>query len=117
MHESIVLSFRPPTRIAHTHTVAILLHNYWATYDPLSTSFLYVIHHTILVRTISCKGQHAHQRGRPLASPSPTPLRYRWVNPKRSWPLQDIVIINIVWCTACKPEVGREAVYCVIIVQ
>jgi len=55
MHESIVLSFLPPTCIAHT--VAILLHDWRAIYDPSSTSLVYAIHHTILVITISCKGQ------------------------------------------------------------
>ena len=55
MHESIVLSFLPPIYIAHT--VAILSHDWWAIYDPSSTFLLYPIHHTILVITISCKGQ------------------------------------------------------------
>jgi len=55
VHESIVLLFLPPTCIAHT--VAILLHDYRAIYDPPSTSLLYAIHHTMLVIIISCKGQ------------------------------------------------------------
>jgi len=33
------------------------LHGYWAIYDPPSTALLYAIHHTILVITISRKGQ------------------------------------------------------------
>jgi len=55
VHEAIVLSFHPSTYIPPT--VAILLHEYWAIYDPPSTSLLYAIHHTILVIKISCKGQ------------------------------------------------------------
>jgi len=55
VHESIVLSFSRPACIAHT--VAILLHDYSAIYDPPSNSLWYAIHHTILVITISCKGQ------------------------------------------------------------
>jgi len=58
VHESIVLSFLPPTYIAHT--VAILLHDHWAIYDPPSTSLLYAMHHTLLAITISCKGQEYH---------------------------------------------------------
>jgi len=52
---SIVLSFFRPACIAHT--VAILLHDYWAIYDPPSTPLVYVIHHTKLAVAISCKGQ------------------------------------------------------------
>ena len=66
VHESIGLLVFRPACIAHT--VAILLHGYWAIYDPPSTSLWYVIHHTILVITISCKGQAATQR--PLGRPS-----------------------------------------------
>jgi len=55
MHESIVLSFLPHTYIAHT--VAILLHDWWAIHDPFSISLLYPIHRTILVITIPCKVQ------------------------------------------------------------
>jgi len=33
------------------------------------------------------------------------------------WPLQDIVITNIVWCIAYIWEVGRGVLYCPIIVQ
>jgi len=55
MHESIVSSFAPPTCIAYT--VVIVLHDCWAIYDPPSTSLLYGMHQTILVITISCKGQ------------------------------------------------------------
>jgi len=55
MHESIAPSFSRPACIAHT--VAMLLHGYWAIYDPPSTSLLYATHHTTLVITTSCKGQ------------------------------------------------------------
>ena len=41
------------------HTVAILLHGYWAIDNPPSTSLLYAIHLTRLVMTISCNGQDA----------------------------------------------------------
>jgi len=54
-HETNLVSFLPPTWIAHT--VAVLLHDYRAVYDPPSTSPVYAIHHTILVITKSCKGQ------------------------------------------------------------
>jgi len=47
----------PPTCIAHT--VAILLQYYCAIFDPLPTPCFHVIHPTILLITISCKGQHA----------------------------------------------------------
>ena len=33
------------------------------------------------------------------------------------WPLQDIVINNIVWCMACTREVRGGVVYCPIAVQ
>ena len=59
VHEPIVLSFFPPTCIGHT--VAILLHDYWAIYDPPSTPLLYALHRTILVITISCRGLAATQ--------------------------------------------------------
>jgi len=39
------------------------------------------------------------------------------LRPKVSWPLHDIIITNSVWCIAYKREVGREVVYCPIIVQ
>ena len=35
----------------------ILLHDYCAIYDPLPTTLLHAIDHTILVMAISCKGQ------------------------------------------------------------
>jgi len=57
VHESNLLSFLAPPCIPHT--VAILLHNDCAVYDPPSTSIMYAIQHTILVITISCKGQVA----------------------------------------------------------
>ena len=55
VNESIVISFSRPAYTAHT--VAMLLHGYWAIYDPPSTSPLYAAHHTTLVITISCKRQ------------------------------------------------------------
>jgi len=45
-----------PTCIAHT--VAILLQYYCAIFDPLPTPRFHVIHPTILLMTISCKGQN-----------------------------------------------------------
>ena len=40
------------------HSVAILLHDYWAIYDPAPASpLLYFIYNTLLLITISCKGQ------------------------------------------------------------
>jgi len=40
VHESTILSFPPPTCIAHPG--AILLHDYWAVYDsPFELSFVY----------------------------------------------------------------------------
>jgi len=52
VHESNVHSFFQPAFIAHAD--AILLHGYWAIYDPSSTSLWYAIHHTILAIAISC---------------------------------------------------------------
>jgi len=55
-HGSIVLSFLPPTCISHT--VAILVHDYWAADDPPpDPPCVRHIHHTLLAITISCKGQ------------------------------------------------------------
>jgi len=34
-----------------------------------------------------------------------------------AWPLHDFVITNIVWCIACKREVGRGVVYYPISMQ
>ena len=45
----------PPTRISHT--IALLLHDYCAIYDPTPTPLVYSIHHTVLVMAISCKAQ------------------------------------------------------------
>jgi len=55
VHESNIVMFPPPTCIGQT--VALLLHDYWAVYEPPPTSLLYALHHIILVITISCKGQ------------------------------------------------------------
>jgi len=54
-NETNLVSFLPPICIAHT--VAVLLHDFRAVYDPPSTSLVCAIHHTILVITVSCKGQ------------------------------------------------------------
>jgi len=37
--------------------------------------------------------------------------------PSESWPLQNIVITNIIWCIAYKLEFGGGVVYCPITVQ
>jgi len=55
--ESIIRVLTPPTCTAYP--IAILLHDYCVIYDPPPTPLLYAIHHTILVMTISCKGQDA----------------------------------------------------------
>ena len=57
VHESTILSFPPPTCIAHPG--AMLLHNHWTVYDPPSDLpfVCCAIHHNILVITISCRGQ------------------------------------------------------------
>ena len=52
VHESIILSLPPPTRIVRT--IAILLHVDCAIYDAPTTPLLYGIHPTILVMAISC---------------------------------------------------------------
>jgi len=38
-------------------------------------------------------------------------------NKAMTWSIHDIVVTNIVWCIAYKPEVGRGTVHCPIIVQ
>jgi len=60
MWESTLLLLPPPTCIART--IAILLHVYCARYDDPPTPPLYAIHYTILVMTISCKGQSVRHR-------------------------------------------------------
>jgi len=56
VRESIIHVFPPPTCISHT--VATLMHDYWAVYEPPPpTSLVYAIHPTRFVITISCKGQ------------------------------------------------------------
>jgi len=47
----------PRVRVTRAHTVAILLHDCCAVYDPLSTSLLYAIHYTILIIMTSWKRQ------------------------------------------------------------
>jgi len=60
VHEPIVLSFFRPACIAHTG--AILLHGYWAIYDPPPDPLVYAMHHTILAIAKSCKGQSSDVR-------------------------------------------------------
>ena len=50
-----MLSFSAPTCMSHPG--AILVHDYWAIYDPPPFSLLYFEHYMILVITISYKGQ------------------------------------------------------------
>jgi len=69
VHESIIFYCSLPTRIAHT--IALRLHDYCAMYDAPPTPPLYVIHHTMLVMAISCKGQ----------------LRWRWAPLNQSSPV------------------------------
>ena len=60
VQESIIPLFLTPTCIAHT--IAILLHDVCAVYDPPPTPLCYAIHHTILILAISCKGQQVGSR-------------------------------------------------------
>jgi len=53
--ESIIPSLLPP--ICVTLATAILLRDFCAMYELPPTLPLYAIHHTILIMTISCKGQ------------------------------------------------------------
>jgi len=73
VHESTILSFHAPTCIAHPG--AILFHDCWAVYDPPPTSRLYIIHRTILVITISCKGQGFLA---PYAPPKFSYIQHTW---------------------------------------
>ena len=57
MHVNQSSFIAPPTRIAHT--IALLLHDYCAIYEPPPTPRLHAIHHKMLVIAISCKGQGA----------------------------------------------------------
>ena len=43
---------------------------------------------------------HKHKARAASAAPAP------------AWPLHDMFITNVVWCIACKREVGRGLVYC-----
>jgi len=60
--ESILLSFPAPTCIAHPGEYYCTTIGQYTTPPP--TSCLYAIHHTILVITVSCKGQAATGTGR-----------------------------------------------------
>jgi len=62
--KSIILVLPPSTCIAHTN--AMVLHDYCAVYALPPTSRVYAIHHTILVITISCKGQHINGYGKAI---------------------------------------------------
>jgi len=64
-----------PTRIAHT--IALLLHNYCARYDPHPTSRVYAIHHTISVMAISCKGQNACWYTFVNLNPNHLPIKFK----------------------------------------
>ena len=55
VHESIIRLLPSPTCIAHT--IAIPFHDYCAISNTPPDPPLYAIHHTILIMTISCKGQ------------------------------------------------------------
>jgi len=50
-------SLHPPTPTCIAHPGAQLMHEHWEVYDSPSISLVYAIHHTLLVITISCKGQ------------------------------------------------------------
>ena len=70
--------YAPPT--CKAHPISMLMHDHCATYAPPPTPPLYAIYHTILVMTISCKGQlvinsHMH----PINNPAPArgPPRHR----------------------------------------
>jgi len=52
-HRSLIVLLPPPTCIAHA--IAILLHGYCTIYDPPPTPFLFAVHHTLLLVSISCK--------------------------------------------------------------
>ena len=128
MHESIVLSFFRPACIAHT--VAILLHGYWAIYDPLSTSLWYAIHHIILLITMSCKGQDwplhnialtnivwcvYHTKGG--SGEARTLHSSRAILLQQCGLLHNIAITNIVWCTENTKRVGGGGVPCTVVVR
>jgi len=55
VHESTILS--PPAQTYIAHPGALLLRDYGQHTTPPPISRVYAIHHTILVKTISCKGQ------------------------------------------------------------
>jgi len=86
-----ILSFAAPTCIAHPG--AILLHDYWAVYDPPLTACVYTIHHRISAITISCKGQGGGGDQIPGGG-----LRLELGLERRrrtaSWPLQDILLLR-----------------------
>ena len=84
-HELIVLSFFRPAYIAHA--IAIRLHDCCAIYNPPSTCLLYARyarHYTILVITISCKGQ------------GPSILKRR---------IEDVISAS--WCRHCPSQKTR----------
>jgi len=71
VHESTIVSFPAHTCIAHPG--AIVLHDYWAVYDsPSDPPFVLFIQDTILVITISCKGQLTPTRYPPPHTQQPT---------------------------------------------
>ena len=54
--------------ICIAHTIATLLHDECAIYDPHPTPLVYAIHHTILAVEISCKGQLTRADAKSLRS-------------------------------------------------
>jgi len=67
--ESIILLLLPPT--CEAYPIAILLHDHRAIYALPPTLLLYTIHHTILVKAISCKGQLLRVQSSPGVNPEP----------------------------------------------
>ena len=94
VHESNLFSILPPTCIVYT--IAILLQDCCAVYNLPSTSPFYAIQHTILVITISCKGQITSSFS---VGPTHTPVRSR---SRRSSSLPSFVIV-------VNPPGAREA--------
>jgi len=106
MHEPIVLScFR---RACIAHTVAILLHGYWAIQDPPTTSLVYAIYHTRLVKTISCKGQVTHTHRQRTTPPTPTHThdKNNTPNPQTNTPHKHLTTLEAILCFA-GPVFGR----------
>jgi len=80
-----------PTLPSYAIHMPCNMHNCCAIYDLSPTLPSYAIHHTILAMPISCKGLALHPKWNVLAPA---------LGGAGTWPLQDIVITNIVWCMA-----------------